>query len=650
MVSLSNEEKEYIIYNLKGFFGHFKLEKRINKVEKDINRLLQMKKETESFLDFIKDVEKNIIKKHLQVTKSQDNILRKPNETIKEKEKEKIITNQRPVTPELNIKKKVNKTKNQTLNKVLNLKTHIQHNNEDNKLLKSADFSKIKSKKTNENKNEIKTENKIENKIENKSESKNEIKTENKNEIKTEIKTENKNEIKNEKTIDKNENKIEKKHEIKTEKKAINKSDENKKNIHKKLRNDKSVDNIRLPKKKVKMEKENEKEREKEKEEIIMKHTPTKSKLIERPKTPENAILKRRRNKTNVNLANKVKKINQIKEENSLSFKENLINEIKKKESIEKENEKIFNLSPKGKEIIEEKKSTETIVFDGSFGNKNNGSPKPFNNGSFGSNYSQMRNSEKKVSSFQSEENKNNNSQNKEISNFSNKKISALYNLLNSGFFDIQSKIKFTYINKELYNNFDKNELKKQLLSYYEDEYKKFTLIINKYDLKPFVPETIMQNSLNFLTKDEENKLLLNEQKIEIINVFKFLLLILGEDISKIEDKNIINYTFKDIYSKYKVTNIKDLVLKIALEKLQRLKIEQIESIKNLINNKEDILSPAMLLRLNRSVSFMTFILRDFYNYLFLQTEDGTKLYEIRAGIQDYDSLGNKIKRLKSLM
>ena len=149
MVSLSNEEKEYIIYYLKGFFGHFKLEKRINKVEKDINRLLQMKKETESFLDFIKDVEKNIIKKHLQVTKSQDNILRKPNETIKEKEKEKIIINQRPVTPELNIKKKINKTKNQTLNKVLNLKTHIQHNNEDNKLLKSADFSKIKNKKTN---------------------------------------------------------------------------------------------------------------------------------------------------------------------------------------------------------------------------------------------------------------------------------------------------------------------------------------------------------------------------------------------------------------------------------------------------------------------------------------------------------------------
>ena len=57
-----------------------------------------------------------------------------------------------------------------------------------------------------------------------------------------------------------------------------------------------------------------------------------------------------------------------------------------------------------------------------------------------------------------------------------------------------------------------------------------------------------------------------------------------------------------------------------------------------------------MLLRLNRSVSYMTFILRDFYNYLFLKTEDGTKLYEIRAGIQDYDNLGEKIKKLKSIL
>ncbi len=628
MVSISNEEKEYISFNIKGFFSYFKLEKRINKVEKDINELIKLKKETESFLDFMKNLEKNSIKKHLQVKKSQDNLLRKQLDIIKEKEKEKdkkINLNQRPVTPEINIKKKVNKNKNQNVNKSLNLKTHMPHNNEDNELLKSADYIKMKSKKHNENK------------IESKNESKNINKTENKNENKIESKI-----IEN-----KIENKNEKKHEIKTENKSINKLDDNKKNIHKKLRLDKSLDNIRQPKKKVKFDKENENEKENEK---IMKHTPTKSKLSERPKTPENAILKRRRNITNVNLANKVKKINQIKEENILSFKENLINEIQKKESKEKENEKEINISPKGKEIKEEQKSKETIIFDGSFGNKNNGSPNAFNDGSFGSNNSKMRNSEKKVSSFQNEEKKNNNLQNKEISKFSNKKISALYNLLNSGFFDIESKIKFTYINKELYNNFDKNELKKQLLSYYEDEYKKFTLIINKYDLKPFVPDTTMQNSLNFLTKDEENKLLSNEQKIEIINVFKFLLLIIGEDISKIEDKNIINYTFKDIYLKYKVTNIKDLVLKIALEKLQKLKLDQIESIKNLIHNKEDILSPAMLLRLNRSVSYMTFILRDFYNYLFFQTEDGTKLYEIRAGIQDYDSLGNKIKKLKSLM
>ena len=615
MVSLSNEEKEYIKYNLKGFFKHFKLENRINKVKDDIKKIIQLKKEAESLLDILKYtnseslLKKNTPKKHLQVTKSQDNLFRKQRETKreKEKEKEKININQRPVTPEINMKRKVNKNQNQNLNKVLNVKTNMHD----------------------ENKTEIKIETKHENKIENKHETKQENKIENKNENKIE----NKNEIKHEN-----------KNEIKHENKMINKIDENKTIIQKKLKPNKSFENLNILKKKVKKEIEKEKEKKIENEKIV-KLSPKKSKLRERPKTPKSTILKKRKNKTNIDLENKVEKINQIQEEKkNLSFKENLINQINKKE-----NEKELNLSPKGKEIKEEIKSKETIIFDGSFGNKNIDSPNIFNNGSFGSNNSQIKNSEKKVSSFQSEKSKNNNLNNKEIINFSNKKVFALYKLLNSGFFDIKSKIKFIYINKELYNIFDKNELKKQLLSNYEDEYKKYTLIINKYDLKPFVPDTIMQNSLNFLTKDEEKKLLSNEQKIEIINIFKFLLLIIGEDISKIEDKNIINYTFNDIYSKYNVTNIKDLVLKIALEKLQKIKLQQIESINNLINNKEDLLSPAMLFRLNKSVSYMTFILRDFYNYLFLQTEDGTKLYEIRAGIQDYDSLGNKIKKLKTL-
>ncbi len=55
----------------------------------------------------MKYLEKNSIKKHLQVNKSQDNLLRKQPEIIKEKEKEKEINlNQRPIIQEINIKKK----------------------------------------------------------------------------------------------------------------------------------------------------------------------------------------------------------------------------------------------------------------------------------------------------------------------------------------------------------------------------------------------------------------------------------------------------------------------------------------------------------------------------------------------------------------
>ena len=572
-MSISNEEKEYIVFNIKGFFEHLKLEKRIKKVEKNIEEIIKMKKETECLLNFIKEnpqlqsiiIEKNTHqKKNLLSTKSQDNIFSK---TVQTKEKEKIkskVTFQRPITPEITLKKKINKKQN--TNKGVN------------DLGKSVDFSKIQIKKSTDN-----------------------------------MLKDMKDSIKHEKL---NENKLIKSTE--------------KKSDFKKLTKNKSTENIKFPVKKHKIEKEKNDNKN-------SKHVVLKSKLSERPKTPEvNNIKKRRKNVTNVNLGKTSKK-----NKDNINFKESLVNEINKMENKNNEKEK-------------EENNNNIINFEnGSFGNKNNEnksseSIKVFNNGSFGSNNNNNnKTSNKKVSNF---EIKKNDLINKEIKKFSNPKTTALYYLLNSGFFGIKSKIRYIFINKELYNNFNIKELLKQLLSDYENEYQKFTLIINKYDIKPFIPDDIMQNSLNFLNKEEEKKLSSNEQKIEIINIFKFLLLILGEDISKIEDKNIINYTFKDIYNKYNVNNIKDLVLKIALENLQKLKLEQIENIKSLINDKEDILSPAMLLRLNRSVSYMTFILRDFYNYLFLKTEDGTKLYEIRAGIQDYDNLGEKIKKLKSIL
>ena len=574
-MSISNEEKEYIVFNIKGFFEHLKLEKRIKKVEKNIEEIIKMKKETECLLNFIKEnpqlqsiiIEKNTHqKKNLLSTKSQDNIFSK---TVQTKEKEKIkskVTFQRPITPEITLKKKINKKQN--TNKGVN------------DLGKSVDFSKIQIKKSTDN-----------------------------------MLKDMKDSIKHEKL---NENKLIKSTE--------------KKSDFKKLTKNKSTENIKFPVKKHKIEKE-------KNDNKISKHVVLKSKLSERPKTPEvNNIKKRRKNVTNVNLGKTSKK-----NKDNINFKESLVNEINKMENKNNEKEK-------------EENNNNIINFEnGSFGNKNNEnksseSIKVFNNGSFGSNNNNNTNktSNKKVSNFEIK--KNDLLINKEIKKFSNPKTTALYYLLNSGFFGIKSKIRYIFINKELHDNFNIKELLKQLLSDYENEYQKFTLIINKYDIKPFIPDDIMQNSLNFLNKEEEKKLSSNEQKIEIINIFKFLLLILGEDISKIEDKNIINYTFKDIYNKYNVNNIKDLVLKIALENLQKLKLEQIENIKSLINDKEDILSPAMLLRLNRSVSYMTFILRDFYNYLFLKTEDGTKLYEIRAGIQDYDNLGEKIKKLKSIL
>ena len=105
-----------------------------------------MKKETECLLNFIKEnpqlqsiiIEKNTHqKKNLLSTKSQDNIFSK---TVQTKEKEKIkskVIFQRPITPEITLKKKINKKQN--TNKGVN------------DLGKSVDFSKIQIKKSTDN-------------------------------------------------------------------------------------------------------------------------------------------------------------------------------------------------------------------------------------------------------------------------------------------------------------------------------------------------------------------------------------------------------------------------------------------------------------------------------------------------------------------
>ncbi len=66
----------------------------------------------------------------------------------------------------------------------------------------------------------------------------------------------------------------------------------------------------------------------------------------------------------------------------------------------------------------------------------------------------------------------------------------------------------------------------------------------------------ISSNSLNFITKDSEDRLLDKPQPEEIINIIRLTYIILGEDGDQFEGNDIIKDLFSTIYSKLNVDSL----------------------------------------------------------------------------------------------
>lgn len=75
---------------------------------------------------------------------------------------------------------------------------------------------------------------------------------------------------------------------------------------------------------------------------------------------------------------------------------------------------------------------------------------------------------------------------------------------------------------------------------------------------------------------------------------------------------------------------------------------KQIEQLASLWQSQPNLLSSSEMLKLNRSVSYMTFIIKEILTYLFTKTSDGTHYYALREALNDSKSLNEKIQRLKS--
>lgn len=234
---------------------------------------------------------------------------------------------------------------------------------------------------------------------------------------------------------------------------------------------------------------------------------------------------------------------------------------------------------------------------------------------------------------------------------FSSPQIEALYLTLKSNFLNENQKISIIFKNPELYKNFSKKILLKELISSYETKFINCSEFLSKYDLnhinKPFIPTKTAQNGLKFITKEEENYLLKKEQPKEIINIFTLIFILLNEEYEYIPPEQLISHLINEVYTKYNVDSIRSLFINYIVKNTQNLNQNQINALAKIIKENPNLLSSSEIMKIHSTLSYMTFILKELVNYIFQKTDDGTYFYIIREANIELNLLGEKIKKLK---
>ena len=684
-LSITKREKDYILFNLRGFFRHYKLEQNINKLSIDISNIQILEQEVNNLLSELNELN-NIIsyntqsRKRLFVnrrnkpsTKSTDIVMKKINEKKQRSrmrelryDLNKSNLTMRPKTPDVSKifdkhkNKKINYTRNvrdniientisykQNYNK-LNSKSFIQkkkyNNNKFNTINDNDNISHKNFNISNNNKTRI-TNNIIIKK--NINENNSDINKGKMNYTMTKFPKEYKNTTKkmvkntnsghNKLNIislrDISPNNIEKNRLTQNKSRNLQKS-----NIYDRYHSTdivkkKNSDKKRISNKNNIISPKNVKDNSKKFLKInIINNKRSKMKTpspknFRKPSSPllldHDTIIKNKKRKINYNghyhlpsFANKKSKHNKIQSEIIINKKDITKDEEKKLEEIITEfdndinnNKNIMDLSQNILKNLEYIDNTNTI--DNNI---------PIRDNLFMSNY-----------------------------------IESLFLAIKLGYFKPEEKLKLLLISKELYFKFDIKEVINDFINYYEKEINRINNRINKYDMniinRPFIPRKTGINSLNFITKTEEERLI-NESSHEYVKkIFEIILIFLNENNNiKENDTNIFQYLFNDIYKKNNVNNIKDLFIKIFVDKIPLIDDKRFNKIKDILKEIPDLLSPSTLLAYNRNVSYLIFFLSELYNYFSFKTNDGVYYYQIRNDSLKLNEYINKINKLKTYL
>ena len=695
-LSLTKREKDYILFNIRGFFRHYKIEQNITKLEIDISNIQYLEQEVNNLLSQLNEYKEEfntiilnnnqtrqrlfVNRRNKPSTKSTDIAMKKLNEKtqrIRMRELKYDLNKSnltvRPKTPD--VSKIFDKHKNKkSIGNIKSLKNNIIENNfnENHNKLNSKSF--IQQKK-NINKYKINNINNISQKNLANNSNINRIRVNNKLNIKM---------IKRDNSIDnKNNNngklnltatKFPKEYEIK--KKNIT----NKNNIaHNKLNvialrdisPNNSAKNKLIANKNKDLKKAYIYDRY-HSTDIAKKKSSDKNRLqninnITSPNFAKNNgkkfiklnIKKRNNMKTpsprtfrksspllldhETILKNKNRKINYNGHYHAPSFVSNKSGTNIKKENIRHNKIQSEIIMKKNNDITkEEEKKLNEIIDDNDINNKNILDLSQ----NILQNLQDMNNTQNtQINKFL-----NNNRDNLFMSNY----IESLFLAMKSGFFNPSEKLRLLLLSKELYFKFDLKEIINDFINFYDKEIKIINNRLSKYDInsinKPFIPRKTGINSLNFITKNEEQRLINETQHDYVIKIFNIILIFLNEYNNIKENTNIFEFIFNDIYQKNNVNNIKDLFIKNFVDKIPLINDIQFKMVNDILKEVPDLLSPSTLLAYNRNVSYLIFFLSELYNYFSFKTNDNDFYYQLRNDYLKLNEYINKINKLKTYL
>jgi len=160
---------------------------------------------------------------------------------------------------------------------------------------------------------------------------------------------------------------------------------------------------------------------------------------------------------------------------------------------------------------------------------------------------------------------------------------------------------------------------------------------------------------LNFVKTLDESELAKKEQPEEILMLLRLIYLLTGEDYEGVTPQSrLLQNLIENIYPKLKVENLSKIMYKEEtlfmnhiVKNTNNLSIKQVEKIVSFCESNPKIFNSSEILKMNKAMSFLCFIIKEIYDFVKQKTEDGTLFMSLRKLNALSNSYQEKLNILK---